>query len=222
MIVNHTKTPQAKNSKWKALPPLGPYYGKDWFIEREGEGAFNPVIKWKYCPRINLRCFLCLHRGQAEVDKVCCNIDVNLALFEDSADVGWVTTNRFRQEGSAFKYVMDPDCNFCGQKKQNIVQVFTSCPCIQGLFANFGRHYKLQYPLTNAEMEVGMDTNLDQRKITLKHLNLLRRYVYSCVHAKAMPRWEEILHQIDQAYVLEYAIADKAGVVHKVLREWEL
>jgi hypothetical protein len=22
----------------------GPYYGKDWFIEREGEGAFDPVI----------------------------------------------------------------------------------------------------------------------------------------------------------------------------------
>jgi hypothetical protein len=38
----------------------------------------------------------------------------------------------------------------------------------------------------------------------------------------AMPRWEEVLHQIDQAYVLEYAIADKAKVVHKVLQEWEL
>jgi hypothetical protein len=64
--------------------------------------------------------------------------------------------------------------------------------------------------------------NLDRKKITLKRLNILRRYVYSCVHAKAMPRWEEVLHQIDQAYMLEYAIADKAGVVHKVLQEWEL
>jgi hypothetical protein len=34
------------------------------------------------------------------VDNVCRNVNVNLALFKDSADVGWVTTNRFRQEGS--------------------------------------------------------------------------------------------------------------------------
>jgi hypothetical protein len=118
--------------------------------------------------------------------------------------------------------VIDSNCNFCWHQKQNIVHVFTSCPCIQGLFANFARHYKLQNPLTYAEMEVGMDTNLDQKKITLKRLNILRRYVYSCVHEKTMPRWEEVLHQIDQAYILEYAIADKAGVVHKVLQEWEL
>jgi hypothetical protein len=32
------------NNKWKALPPLGPYYGKAWYIDREGEGAFYPVI----------------------------------------------------------------------------------------------------------------------------------------------------------------------------------
>jgi hypothetical protein len=57
------------------------------------------------------------------------------------------------------------------------------------------------------------------KKIMLKGLNILRRYVYRCVHAKAMPRWEEVLHQIDPAYVLEYAIADKSGVVQKVLQE---
>jgi hypothetical protein len=43
MIVGRAKTPQT-NQEWKALPPLGPYYGKDWFIEKEGEGAFDPVI----------------------------------------------------------------------------------------------------------------------------------------------------------------------------------
>jgi hypothetical protein len=32
------------NKEWKALPPLGPYYGKTWYIEGEGEGAFDPVI----------------------------------------------------------------------------------------------------------------------------------------------------------------------------------
>jgi hypothetical protein len=43
MIVGSTRTPQT-NKEWKALPPLGLYYGKDWFIEREGEGAFDPNI----------------------------------------------------------------------------------------------------------------------------------------------------------------------------------
>jgi hypothetical protein len=43
--------------------------------------ATQPMHARKYCPRINLRCFQCLHRGHAEVDKVCCDIKVNLALF---------------------------------------------------------------------------------------------------------------------------------------------
>jgi hypothetical protein len=32
------------NQEWTALPLLGPYYGKDWFIEREGKGALNPIV----------------------------------------------------------------------------------------------------------------------------------------------------------------------------------
>jgi hypothetical protein len=43
MIVGSTRTPQT-NQDLRVLPPLGPYYDKDWFIEREGEGAFNPII----------------------------------------------------------------------------------------------------------------------------------------------------------------------------------
>jgi hypothetical protein len=45
-----------------------------------------------------------MHRGHAEVDNVCLDVDVNLALFEALADVGWVTTNRFQQEGSALGF----------------------------------------------------------------------------------------------------------------------
>jgi hypothetical protein len=63
--------------------------------------AMQPMNARKYCPRINLRCFNCMHRGHTEVDNVCRDVEVNLALFEDLADVGWVTTNRFRQERSA-------------------------------------------------------------------------------------------------------------------------
>jgi hypothetical protein len=27
-----------------ALPPLGPYFGSNWFLDRPGEGAFDPVV----------------------------------------------------------------------------------------------------------------------------------------------------------------------------------
>jgi hypothetical protein len=63
--------------------------------------ASQPMNVRRYCPRINLQCFHCLCRGRAEVDNVCLDVDVNLTLFEDTAKIGWVTSNRFRQEGSA-------------------------------------------------------------------------------------------------------------------------
>jgi hypothetical protein len=50
--------------------------------------ATQPMHARKYCPRINQQCFNCMHRGHAEMDNVSRNVDVNLALFEDSADVG--------------------------------------------------------------------------------------------------------------------------------------
>jgi hypothetical protein len=34
----------AENKDWKPLPPLGHYYGDDWFVHRTVEGAFSPVI----------------------------------------------------------------------------------------------------------------------------------------------------------------------------------
>jgi hypothetical protein len=40
-------------------------------------------------------------RGHTEVDSVCKDVEVSLALFEDKAKLGWVTCNRFRQEGCA-------------------------------------------------------------------------------------------------------------------------
>jgi hypothetical protein len=53
----------------------------------------------RFCPRINLNCFNCMCRGHAEEDNVCEDVDVNLALFKDTVRLGWVTCNRFWQEG---------------------------------------------------------------------------------------------------------------------------
>jgi hypothetical protein len=43
-------------------------------------------------------------RGHAEEDNVCEDVDVNLALFEDTARLGWVTCNRFWQEGCSLGF----------------------------------------------------------------------------------------------------------------------
>jgi hypothetical protein len=130
----------------------------------------------------------------------------NLKLFASSSMQAfmWRSTHGKlygQSELFRFNYVMEPDCHFCGHQKQNIVHVFTKCPRIQGPFANFRRHYNLEDPLTPVEMEVGMDTDKDRKKILLKRLNILRKYIYSCIHAKAMPKGEEVLYQID--HVLE-------------------
>jgi hypothetical protein len=57
-----------------------------------------------YCPKINMRCFDCLHRVHAASDKVCKAKDANLTIFEEAANLGFVTRNRFRTEGAASGY----------------------------------------------------------------------------------------------------------------------
>jgi hypothetical protein len=57
-----------------------------------------------YCPKINLPCFDCLYRGHAASDKVCEAKDASLTIFEEAAEVGFVTRNRFRTEGAAAGY----------------------------------------------------------------------------------------------------------------------
>jgi hypothetical protein len=46
--------------------------------------------------------------------------------------------------------------------------------------------------------------------------------MYSAVHAEAILRWEEVLKSVDKMYIVEYAIADKAGRILNHLRNWEL
>jgi hypothetical protein len=69
-------------------------------------------------------------------------------------------------------------------------------------------------------MLIRMDSNATRTKITLKRLNLLRKYIYDCAHSITLPKWEEVLHRIDMCYVIKYAIAEARGTVYKVLREW--
>jgi hypothetical protein len=121
-----------------------------------------------------------------------------------------------------FNYVIDAMCDFCNHPKQNISHIYTKCPPIQYLFDCFNHEYKVSPALSDTEKEIGVDTNHPRTKLLLKRLSICRKYLYDCIHAGCHPKWDEVLNRIDQVYVLEYAVADKHGTIHKVLREWEL
>jgi hypothetical protein len=55
----------------------------------------------------------------------------------------------------------------------------------------------------------------------LKRLAILRRHIYDCVHSQEIPRWEAVMKRVEECYVIEYAIADKNGCIHKMLKSWE-
>jgi hypothetical protein len=55
-----------------------------------------------------------------------------------------------------------------------------------------------------------------------KKINVLRKCIYDAAHARVIPRWEQVVKNIDRLYVLEYVIGEKSGRVHTVLKEWVL
>jgi hypothetical protein len=57
-----------------------------------------------FCPKINRRCFHCLHQGHAEGDVVFRDVDINLTIFEEAAATDFVTKNRFGPEGAGPGY----------------------------------------------------------------------------------------------------------------------
>jgi hypothetical protein len=121
-----------------------------------------------------------------------------------------------------FNYVDDPRCNMCSAEKQNAEHIFRACPRIQILFKNFEKHLKLAIPMSVMEKLIGVDKNSCRDQITNKKIGVLRKCVYDAVHAQHIPKWETVLKSIDNLYVTEYAIAEKNGRVHKVLKEWNL
>jgi hypothetical protein len=121
-----------------------------------------------------------------------------------------------------FNYVIDAMCDFCNHPKQNISHIYAKCPSNQYLLDCFNHEYKVSPALSDTEKEIGVNTNHPRTKLLLKRLSICRKYLYDCIHAGCHPKWDEVLNQIDQVYVLEYAVADKHGTIHKVLREWEL
>jgi hypothetical protein len=78
----------------------------------------------------------------------------------------------------------------------------------------------LSVKLTETEKRIGLDNNSDRSRIINKKINVLRKCIYDAAHARVIPRWEQVVQNIDRLYVLEYSIGEKSGRVHKVLKEW--
>jgi hypothetical protein len=68
----------------------------------------------------------------------------------------------------------------------------------------------------------GMDTSVPRHKATLKKLGILTKLIYSCNHEGRVPRWDNMLADVDRQYVTKYGIAERQGRVFRVPKDWNL
>jgi hypothetical protein len=55
----------------------------------------------------------------------------------------------------------------------------------------------------------------------IKCLNILRKQLYDFNHQDIMLRWEMFLNQVDEIYIIEYAIADRSDKLPLHLKIWD-
>jgi hypothetical protein len=121
-----------------------------------------------------------------------------------------------------FWYTQDQTCDNCNHPRQTTKHLFLQCPPVLSLITQFEEHLGLSVNLTETEKRIGLDNNSDQSHIINKKINVVRKCIHDAAHARVIPRWEQVVKNIDRLYVLEYAIGEKSGRVHKVLKEWDL
>jgi hypothetical protein len=114
------------------------------------------------------------------------------------------------------------NCIYCYKSQQTIEHLYTECGRTQILFKNFEKHYKLDKELTWCEKMIGMDTNMPRHKASHKRLGILRKLIYSCNHEGRVPRWDDLIAEVDRQHVTEYGITERQGRVFKVLKDWNL
>jgi hypothetical protein len=118
-----------------------------------------------------------------------------------------------------FGYTQEANCY---EPQQTIEHLYTECSRTQILFKNFENHYKLDTELTWCKKMIGIDTNVPRHKAKHKRLGILRKLIYTCNQEGRVPRWEDMLEDVDRQYVTEYGIAEKQGRVFRVLKGWNL
>jgi hypothetical protein len=127
-----------------------------------------------------------------------------------------------RRDLVRFGYTQEANCTYCYKPQQTIEHLYKDCGRTQILFKNFKKHYKLDIELTWCEKMIRIDRNVPRHKATLKRLGILRKLIYSCNQEGRVPRWEDMLADVDRQYVTEYGIAERPGRVFRVLKDWNL
>jgi hypothetical protein len=112
-------------------------------------------------------------------------------------------------------------CGYCDNPRQSVEHLYTECTYSQHLFACFERKFKLNEKLSELEKLIGMDPLMERSLIMIKRLNILRKQLYDFNHQDIKLRWEMFLNQVDEIYIIEYAIADRSNKLPLHLKIWD-
>ena len=81
------------------------------------------------------------------------------------------------------------------------------------------QHLKID-PFTHLEKLIGQDPNKSRHPKVLKVLGIARRMIHLSNHRDELPRWEMIQAEVERMYTIEYAIANKNGMMKKHFTLW--
>jgi hypothetical protein len=79
----------------------------------------------------------------------------------------------------------------------------------------------LSEKLSELEKLIGIDPLIERNLIMIKCLNILRKQLYDFNHQDIKLRWEMFLNQVDEIYIIEYAIADRSDKLPLHLKIWD-
>jgi hypothetical protein len=79
----------------------------------------------------------------------------------------------------------------------------------------------LNEKLSELEKLIGIDPLIERSLIMIKRLNILRKQLYDFNHQDIKLRWEMFINQVDEIYIIEYAIADRSDKLPLHLKIWD-
>ena len=119
-----------------------------------------------------------------------------------------------------FDVKSDSKCS-CGEE-QNLEHIMLKCQRYKILYANFERQFSLAEKLTDIEKLMGIDPSIRRSVGIYKKLNIMRRAIIQYNYRDESLRWNMVLNQIDQCYVVEYSIADKRDRMPAHFKAWDI
>jgi exonuclease III len=122
-----------------------------------------------------------------------------------------------------FKYRLDDECKICQTNvTQDLNHLYVDCAIIQQLFHKFETVLGLREKLSDVEKLCGIDTALKRHCLTIKKINILRKFVYDCNTHEEIPKWEAFSGLLNRIYQLEKDIAARKGKLSTHFRLWQI